>query len=99
MIDDQIIKEGLHTIGKTFNNTRHAFLSLSINDNNLKSVNGIQKYKYLQNIDVSGNQLTSLKPLGSIKHLLKLNASSNLIKFTFDFSPPANLEWVDYSGN
>lgn len=43
--------------------------------------------------------MTSLKPLSGIRHLLKLNASNNQIKFTFDFAPPANLEWVDYSGN
>lgn len=48
---------------------------------------------------MSGNKLESLKPLSAIKHLLKLNASNNEIKFTFDFDPPANLEWVDYSGN
>lgn len=45
------------------------------------------------------NNLTSLKELGAIKHLIKLNASNNNLKQTFDFSPPANLEWVDYSGN
>ena len=31
--------------------------------------------------------------------MIKLNASNNNIKFAFDFAPPANLEWVDYSGN
>lgn len=60
---------------------------------------GVQKYKYLQNVDVSGNNLKSLKPLSSIRHLIKLNASNNQLKFSFDFLPPANLEWVDYSGN
>ena len=50
-------------------------------------------------MDVSGNNLTSLMGLSSIKHLIKLNASNNKIKYAFDFLPPANLEWVDYSGN
>lgn len=59
----------------------------------------MQQYKYLQNINVSGNNLTSLKALSGIKHLLRLNASNNQLKYTFDFAPPANLEWVDYSGN
>ena len=74
-------------------------MSLSIPEKNLATVNGIQKFKYLQNIDVSGNNLSSLKALSGIKHLIKLNASNNQLKFTFDFAPPANLEWVDYSGN
>merc|ERR1712166_1455752 len=55
--------------------------------------------KYLQNVDVSGNALTSLRGLGALKHMIKLNASNNQLKFSFDFHPPANLEWVDYSGN
>ena len=45
--DDKVIKNGLHCIGKTFNNARHAFLSLSIPDNNLLNITGIEKYKYL----------------------------------------------------
>ena len=94
-----MLKNGLHCIGKTFNNARHAFLSLSIPDSGLNSILGLAKYKYLQNVDVSGNNLTSLKELSSIKHLIKLNASNNKLRFTFDFAPPANLEWVDYSGN
>ena len=31
--------------------------------------------------------------------MIKLNASWNQIRKTFDFEPPANLEYVDYSGN
>ena len=99
MIDENTIKQGLYQIGKTYNNAGHAFLSLSIQDLELVSINGIQKYNYLQNINVSGNNLTTLRPLSGIKHLLRLNASNNKIKIIFDFAPPANLEWVDYSGN
>jgi Leucine-rich repeat (LRR) protein len=31
--------------------------------------------------------------------LIKLDASNNRLRYTFDFDPPANLEWVDYCGN
>jgi hypothetical protein len=31
--------------------------------------------------------------------MIKLNASWNQIRKTFDFEPSANLEYVDYSGN
>ena len=40
-VEEQIFKDGLHCIGKTFNNARHAFLSLSIPDNKLTMINGI----------------------------------------------------------
>jgi hypothetical protein len=31
--------------------------------------------------------------------MIKLKAAWNQIRRTFDFDPPANLEWVDYTGN
>ena len=46
-VDPIVLKNGLHCIGKTFNNSRHAYLSLSIPDQNLSGLNGVQKYKYL----------------------------------------------------
>jgi len=39
--DEKTLKNGLHCIGKTFNNARHAFLSISIPDNNLLNIEGI----------------------------------------------------------
>ena len=60
---------------------------------------GIDKYKYLQNVDVSNNKLIHLKDLSQLKHLIKLKAAWNQIRKTFDFEPPANLEFVDYTGN
>ena len=37
-VDDQIFKKGLSCLGKTFNNARHAYLSLNVSNNNLVSV-------------------------------------------------------------
>jgi len=31
MVDDQVLKSGLYCLGKTFNNARHAYLSLKVN--------------------------------------------------------------------
>lgn len=39
--NDHIYKEGLNTLGKTFNNARHAYLSLSISDKQLSDIAGI----------------------------------------------------------
>jgi hypothetical protein len=98
-VDEQIFKNGLSCLGKTFNNARHAYLNLNISNNNLVSIVGIEKFKYLQVVDVSNNKLINLKDLSHLKHMIKLNASWNQIRRTFDFDPPANLEYVDYSGN
>lgn len=40
-----------------------------------------------------------MKDLSHLKHLVKLKAAWNQIRKTFDFDPPANLEFVDYTGN
>jgi hypothetical protein len=98
-VDDQLFRAGLSCLGKTFNNARHAYLYLTISNNNLLSVVGIEKYKYLQNVDVSNNKLIHLKDLSALKHMVKLKAAWNQIRRTFDFDPPANLEYADYTGN
>jgi len=95
----ELFQKSLYNLGKTFNNARHAYLSLNLASNSLTHVNGIQKFVYLQVIDLSCNGLTTLAPLSSLKHLLKLNASSNQLTQMLDFDPPAALEWVDLSDN
>ncbi len=76
-VDTKIFREGLSCLGKTFNNARHAYLKMNVNDKALSTLKGIGRYKYLQYIDVSNNSLTSLVHLSDIKHLIKLNASNN----------------------
>ena len=98
-VDAQTFRDGLSCLGKTFNNARHAYLKLNVNDRSLTTLKGIGRYKHLQYIDVSNNSLTTLTHLSNIKHLIKLNASNNRITKMLDFAPPANLEVVDYSHN
>jgi hypothetical protein len=45
-IDDEIIKKGLSCLGKTFNNGRHAYLNLTIANNNLVSIVVCVSYSY-----------------------------------------------------
>lgn len=109
VVEEHHFRKGLHCLGKTFNNASHAYLSLRLASLDLATVNvsllraddcqGIQKYKYLQTVDVSGNNLTSLTALSSLKHLIKLIASHNKLTNMLDFEPPANLEMADYSHN
>lgn len=37
-VDDQLFKNGLSCLGKTFNNSRHAYLNLNISNNNMVSI-------------------------------------------------------------
>jgi hypothetical protein len=98
-VDPDLFKEGLSCLGKTTNGSNHAYLTLNISQRDLSSIVGIARFRFLQNVDVSGNNLLNLKQLSALKHLVRLNASNNNLKKTFDFDPPANLEWVDYSAN
>jgi len=59
----------------------------------------VDKFKYLQDINVSCNQLSTLKPLGELKHLCNLNAAFNQLHKMLDFDPPANLQIADFSNN
>lgn len=75
---------------------------------------GLEEYIHLQNVNVSNNNLATLKPLSNLKYLVKVNAKTNklgkLLDFTYFififilnveayFRPPLNLEEVDYSEN
>jgi Leucine-rich repeat (LRR) protein len=94
-----LFKEGLMDLGKTFNNARHAFLTLSINEKSLSNLDGIHRFRFLQNIYMRGNNLSNLQCLSALKHLVRLDASKNQITRMLDFDPPACLDWVDYSHN
>ncbi len=107
-IDSDIFKEGLYELGVTHNKFNHAYLSLNIAAKELVSIGvnlfyliqqGIDKFIYLQNVNVSNNSLTTLEDLSSLKHLTTLIASNNRISEIFDFHPPQNLEYADYSFN
>jgi hypothetical protein len=75
--EQRMYKEGLCDLGKTFNNARHAFLTLNIASKNLDEISGINKFRFLQNVYVSGNNLTNLKCLSALKHLVRLDATNN----------------------
>lgn len=70
---------------------------MNVSEQNLNSIGGIEQFKYIQTLNLSGNNLIHLKNLSGLKHLIRLNVSNNQIKKMFDFDAPANLEWVDYS--
>ena len=84
-IDPEIIKEGLYDLGITYNKYNHAYLSINLSGKDLFSVGGINKFQYLQNVDVSNNNLTTLDHLSGLRHMIKLNASHNRISDMFDF--------------
>lgn len=99
IIDQEIFQKGLYDFGRTYDNYNHAYLSLNIEGQELISIGGITTYKYLQNVNLSNNDLTTLEQLGGLYHLIKLIAHHNKLEEILDFVPPQNLEEIDYSFN
>ena len=66
-IDEEKIKNGLSELGPTANPTQFAFLKLNLSNQNLYSCFGIEKYIHIIHLDISHNQLVSLRPLSSLR--------------------------------
>lgn len=47
---------------------------------------GLEEYIHLQNVNVSNNNLVTLKPLSSLKYLVKVNAKNNKLSKLLDFT-------------
>eukprot|EP00747_Dinoflagellata_sp_TGD_P162907 gnl/TRDRNA2_/TRDRNA2_181049_c0_seq1.p1 gnl/TRDRNA2_/TRDRNA2_181049_c0~~gnl/TRDRNA2_/TRDRNA2_181049_c0_seq1.p1 ORF type:complete len:571 (+),score=111.94 gnl/TRDRNA2_/TRDRNA2_181049_c0_seq1:69-1715(+) len=77
----------------------HAYLRVDLAKLGLTSVDGISPFQCLQFVNISGNRLRSLEPLGNLRCLLHLNASLNLLIRTQCFAAPEQLETVDMSYN
>mmetsp|Transcript_9182 Transcript_9182/g.20308 ORF Transcript_9182/g.20308 Transcript_9182/m.20308 type:complete len:706 (+) Transcript_9182:80-2197(+) len=77
----------------------HAYLRADLGGASLTSVDLLRSFEQLQFLDLSRNRLKSLEPLGSLRSLLQLNASYNLLIHTQCFAPPEALEVVDMSYN
>ncbi|CAG9331722.1 unnamed protein product [Blepharisma stoltei] len=98
VVEEDAIKSGLSHLGPC-ETGEYAYLHLSLKDQNLTSIAGVEKFIHLQHIDLSKNRITSLRPLSSIKHLLTLGAANNKLTKLLDFDAPQNLLYVDYSTN
>ena len=59
----------------------------------------LKKLNHLEYVDVSGNQLTSLKPLRNCTKLKKLNVSYNKLKSLKDLKKLKNLQELSFSNN
>ncbi|EAR96271.2 LRR and guanylate kinase domain protein (macronuclear) [Tetrahymena thermophila SB210] len=100
VMTEEIIKSSLGTLGKTAQGSHYAFLSFNASNKDLYSIGGIEDFKHLQYIDVSFNNLITLKPLSQLKYITYLNISHNNLTKLLDFKEiPYNLEEVISSHN
>lgn len=79
--------------------SQHAYLRVDVPNSGLTSLDIMRSYAHLQFVNVSGNRLRTLEPLGMLRCMLHLNASFNLLIRTQTFAAPDQLETVDLSYN
>eukprot|EP00106_Octopus_bimaculoides_P010808 XP_014778250.1 PREDICTED: leucine-rich repeat and guanylate kinase domain-containing protein-like [Octopus bimaculoides] len=68
-------------------------------DLELKNIEPLKPYSYLQKIDVSNNHISDLSPLINLEHLIILNVSNNLIYELSSSYLPNTLKHADFSRN
>jgi len=97
-LNAEIVVKKLSVLGMT-TKRQHAYLRVDLAKMGLTTVDAIRAFSHLQFVNVSGNRLRSLEPLGALRQLLHLNASFNLLTRTQSFAPPNELETIDLSYN
>jgi len=75
-IDQDVVRAGLGRLAMTADGVGMAYVSLRLHGKGLHTVQGLEGYTELREVDVSGNpELVDLRPLAAIPALEKLNAS------------------------
>ena len=99
-----LIQHGLSELGSSpsvdeEHPASHAYLTLSLAEQQLSDISALSRFPYLTSLDLSHNPLTSLAPLSSLPHLSSLNLSHcSLSIFTLS-SPLSSLLTLSLSHN
>ncbi|NWU93935.1 LRGUK protein, partial [Upupa epops] len=99
VLDEDIVAEGLHELGRSASGLEYVYLSLSLSGHELSDINILSRYVHLQKLELSHNKINDLSCVTHMPHLLQLNASHNQLTAFFQFNPPKNLKEVDFSYN
>lgn len=93
------IKPGLGELGRTADQT-YAFLKLSVPGIGIKSLEGdVMNYQELTTIDVSNNEINSLKGANVLNNIVHLNAQFNKLTRIDDFDTTVNLQILEVDNN
>ncbi|XP_030752031.1 leucine-rich repeat and guanylate kinase domain-containing protein-like [Sitophilus oryzae] len=95
----KIIASGLSRIASCPEFYHYAYTKCVLQKKKISDIEAIRSYRYLQYLDVSGNQLTTLKPLENLPFLKYLDASRNLLSTVLDFKAPFFLTVANLSRN
>lgn len=95
----ELIQSGLKTFCKVANGPKLDFVELDLEDREIFTLNGIEKYKNLQQINISYNKLTNLEILSNHKYQVQIEAHHNMLSNMLDFKPSVSIVHLDLSHN
>lgn len=78
-LDRGDIKKGLHTLGRNPHNMRQCYVGLMASNAGVSRIDAIEGFPLLQTVDLSGNCISSTKPLSRLPFLHDLDISHNCL--------------------
>jgi len=99
-LDLKLLRYGLSNPGLAPDGQSMVYLRLSLENIGLSDIDVLKNYKYIQQLELSGNSISDISVLGNMRYLTKLDLSNNNITKLLDFKPhPFNLQEIDFSRN
>ncbi|KAF6204644.1 hypothetical protein GE061_018804 [Apolygus lucorum] len=99
ILSGMIVSTGLNFLDTVPLTDGHALTKLQLADRNLKDIQILDKYKYLQYLDLSHNFIEDLSPLEQSTYLITLDASYNHISIFKPNPTPWFLTYLNLSYN
>jgi len=87
-LDRSQVEMNLTGLARSPDNLSHVFIDLALPEKAIDSIEVLEDFPNIQNINLKGNKISSLASLAKLPHLLTLDASSNNIDAVLDFQPP-----------
>jgi Leucine-rich repeat (LRR) protein len=99
-LTQELISQNVSLVGRTANGLSHAFLRLELHEKEVTNTSGLAQYPHLRYVDLSDNQLVSIKEVGDLSHLLSLNLQNNVIsKIPSNFDKKKYLQQLNLAKN
>ncbi|XP_076801959.1 leucine-rich repeat and guanylate kinase domain-containing protein-like [Clavelina lepadiformis] len=99
VLTQEIVVDSLSNVGCSACGTKQVFLNLSLPGFGLQDISLLQKYIYLQKLNLSYNSLSELSALNCMRYLIELDVSHNELTSLLDFQPPFGLQEANFSHN
>ncbi|XP_023312188.1 leucine-rich repeat and guanylate kinase domain-containing protein-like [Anoplophora glabripennis] len=99
VLTDDMIKASLSYLERSPIVLKYVLCKCVLSNKDLRDINGIKYYHYIQYLDISKNDLTSLAALSQLPFLQYLDASYNYLENVLDFKAPFFLASVNLSHN